>query len=448
MDDALLANAELPGLVQSMWATCPTPPPLPCSRPLKPLTRKASYALLNYLLLECGYDLGSLRKLEAHFPVRGSESAEDIYDGPESVDVTGQETISEGPRDGLETHTVTLDTMVSILDDILRMEESTEGLELSTPELGASPASECSSQGSPPVSKRLEFKMTVPQTERTVDVLDLEPAVFISRTKARQESGLPAHPKANMATSSGALPEYYPPLTRSRSLSEGWAISAFTVCGPSSPSPSPTPNPKLKAKGKLYMHTGTIIESCESVATPLQSGHAYVRANMTQKTKTKTRPDAGAVRPETGVPLKRTSTGGTLRKQSLMTKMRNSFRRDAIVEEEEPQSSKPGAKWLAKISKMSKSAAQGMRVLAKGAPTTRGLAWKDFVKIMAELGFEWEDGDGRSVKFYIPNSNEPTITFPRPGERVCHIKMLANMRKRLADTYGWIPEDIIATLGA
>ncbi|KAJ7045825.1 hypothetical protein C8F04DRAFT_1066311 [Mycena alexandri] len=461
LDDALLANADLPGLFESMWATCPTPPPSPnCSRPLRRLNRKASYALLNYLVLECGYDLGSLRRLEAHFPVPRFDSEEDLSDAVEEYtseianeEVTMEDDREESAGSHSETHAVTLDTIVSVLDDILQTlgpEPAVEGLEITTPELGAYPASECSSQGSPQVPKRLEFEMIVPLTERTFDSLDLEPAAFVCRTKARQERGLPAYVKATAAPSSRDPPLYCPPLTRSRSLSECWTISAFTVCRPLSPPPSPTPAPKPKTK--VYMHTGTIIESCESVAAPLQSGHAYVRANVTQKMKTKTRPDAGAVRPETetmlGVPLKRTATGGTLKKQSLMTKMRRGFRQDDRALEEEPQSAKPAANWLARIAKMSKSAAQGMRVLAKGAPNTRGLAWRDFVKIMIELGFEYQEMDGRTVKFYIPNTSEPTITFSRPSERVCHIKMLANMRKKLADTYGWIPEDIIAALGA
>ncbi|KAJ7747242.1 hypothetical protein B0H16DRAFT_925950 [Mycena metata] len=451
MDDALLANADLPGLFESIWATCPTPPPSPnCSRPLRRLNRKASHALLNYLLLECGYDLASLRKLEAHFPVPLEEGLSDTLASETANEEITMENRKEDAGPHSESYAVGLDTMVSVLDDILQTlgsEPTREGLEMATPELGAPPASEGSCQGSPQVSKRLDLEMTVPRTERTIDGLDLEPAEFVSRTMARQERGLPAYSKATAAPSYGALPLYCPPLTRSRSLSECWTISAFTVCRPLSPQPSPTPAPAPKPKAKVYMHTGTIIESCESVAAPLQSGHAYVRANITQKMKTKTRPDAGAVRPETetmiGVPLKRTATGGTLKKQSLIMKMRNGFRHDDALE----QSAKPGAKWLAKVAKMSKSAAQGMRVLAKNAPNTRGLAWKDFVKIMMELGFEYQEMDGRSVKFYIPNTNEPTIIFPRPGERVCHIKMLANMRKKLADTYGWIPEDIIATLG-
>ncbi|KAJ7268684.1 hypothetical protein B0H12DRAFT_60905 [Mycena haematopus] len=78
MDDALLDDADLAGVPQSVWATCPTPPPSPnCSRRTQHLDRKASYALLNYLLLDCGYDLASLRRLEARFPVPRPEPADD-----------------------------------------------------------------------------------------------------------------------------------------------------------------------------------------------------------------------------------------------------------------------------------------------------------------------------------------------------------------------------------
>ncbi|KAJ7268685.1 hypothetical protein B0H12DRAFT_60899 [Mycena haematopus] len=218
-------------------------------------------------------------------------------------------------------------------------------------------------------------------------------------------------------------------------------MSAFTVFA-HSPPPSPIPAPKQKPKAKLYLHGGPMITSVESLAAPLQSGRAYLRANMMTKNKVKTRPADTAtatVRPESplmppGAPLQRTITGGTLKKKSILGRFRHI--------QDEPQK-----KWFSRLSKLTKQTAEGMRVLVKGSPTARELPWKDFTKIMVELGFSMTEPDGNSVKFTPPFDNDPTITFHQPHDRVCRVKHLGKIRKALKNTYGWIPEEIIAALG-
>ncbi|KAJ7346933.1 hypothetical protein DFH08DRAFT_206055 [Mycena albidolilacea] len=183
-----------------------------------------------------------------------------------------------------------------------------------------------------------------------------------------------------------------------------------------------------------------MITAVESLAAPPQSGHAYLRANMQMKSKVKTRPVTAVAEMEevrvespilpSGVPLQRTMTGGTLKKASLLGRFRNGGDEDSKK------------KWYSMFLKLSKQPAQGLRLLVKG----RELSWKDFLKIMADLGFTVTEPDGNSVKFVPPFEKAPTVTLHRPHDRVCRVKHLKKIRKVLMDSYGWVPEEILAVL--
>ncbi|KAJ6587207.1 hypothetical protein DFH09DRAFT_1142887 [Mycena vulgaris] len=236
------------------------------------------------------------------------------------------------------------------------------------------------------------------------DITTLQPSVFIDCSNA--PTG--AHSKLLKAL----LDERNParssfPLRRSHSLPEAWRVSAFIVFDKPSP-PSPTPAPKPKANN-VYLHS-TAMSSAESLAAPPQSGHSYLRSikPLKNKVKTKTRPDTANVRsvvpPVKAVPLTRTYTG-TMKKTSFMSRLRN---RDGADDEDKPKAApKPAGKWFNKLSTMSKTTAERMRVLVKGAPNARELSWKDFLKIMKELGFTWEEMDGTAIKFLPPDPRDP-----------------------------------------
>ncbi|KAJ6499003.1 hypothetical protein C8R45DRAFT_980663 [Mycena sanguinolenta] len=441
MDDVRLDIADLPGVPQSVWATCPTPPPSPnSSRPTQSLNRKTSYALLNYLLLDCGYDLAALRRLEARFPVPRPEPVDDEC-AHRAVSPSAGNTLEdiETPNDEegdsdestdfdqmmgptLDNFDDPIRTVTSVLEEILQSldaeaaEEPIQTLDAETTEERESPAA----------------------GQRSPSGLSLEAAAFISRFNARLNV-------FEEFVAEAALSFDRPSLTRSRSLPECWRMSAFNVLAPSPP-PSPTPAPKQKPKTKLYLH-GQMITLAESLAAPLQSGHAYLRDNMTIKNKVKTRPADTATATATvrqapvisqGVPLQRTVTGGTLKKTSIL----GSFRHNQDERGGEPQK-----KWFARLSKLTKQTAEGMRVLVKGSPNARELPWKDFIKVMVELGFSMTEPEGNSVKFTPPSDNDPTITFHRPHDKILHVKHLTKIRRALKNTYGWIPEEIIAALG-
>jgi hypothetical protein len=169
-------------------------------------------------------------------------------------------------------------------------------------------------------------------------------------------------------------------LRRSRSLPEGWRVSAFVVFDKPSPPPSPTPAPR---PAKIFYMHGAGIPSVESLAQPLQSGRAYLQSILPHKAKTKTK-GAGTstarfdAPPVKAVPFTRTLTG-TQKKPSLMSRLYRG-------EETKPQAKPATAeKWFSKVSKMSKATAGRMRILLKGAPNARELSWKDFLKVDIRL---------------------------------------------------------------
>ncbi|KAJ7091098.1 hypothetical protein C8R44DRAFT_817033 [Mycena epipterygia] len=269
------------------------------------------------------------------------------------------------------------------------------------------PTIERSEQASqtPEVVKRHEPGMAGPAT--------LEPSAPIGRLNTWAVQF--AHSKLLMALDVQKPSRPSPPLRRIRSLPECWRISAFIVFDKPAPppSPSPAPKPKPKAKAKMYQQ-GAAITSVESLAPPLQSGRSYLRSLNPLKTKTKTRPATPTFEPETvapykGVPLKRTQTGSSM-KTTVLRKFRH---RENTREEELPAAPKPVEKLLNQVSKLTKTTAQRMRVLVKATPNARELSWKDFLKIMSELGFKCEPMDGTTFKFYYLDGNYPVITFSR-----------------------------------
>ncbi|KAJ7647056.1 hypothetical protein FB45DRAFT_892201 [Roridomyces roridus] len=337
MDDSTLAHASIPSVCDSIWATCPSPAPSPGALFTARLNRKQSHALLNYLLVECGYDLGSLNSLTARFPV---------------------------PRPEIPVH--------------------------------------------------------VPPTEATIE----NAAEYVGIDGALQVEA------SEVILPAPIIPVHYPDPPR-HSLASHWKISQYISF--------PVPPPKPKAKPSFYHH---VIESAESIAAPPQSGHGYLQSNgINVKTKVKTRPDTSTVRPP-GVALTRTSTGSSLMKPNLVSRVLRP--RKANQEEER----KSGTKWWSKLSKMSKATTDQMRVLFKGNGDARELSWTGFLTIMKELGFTHQNTHGNSFKFYPPSAKDPAIVLSRPSDKVFHKKQLAELRKKLLDKYSWISDGLDDALGA
>ncbi|KAJ7079060.1 hypothetical protein B0H15DRAFT_858966 [Mycena belliarum] len=448
MDDADFDEALLPGIRQSVWATCPTPPPSP-NRLRSRLSRKESHALLNYLLLECGYDLGSLRSLEARFPVpiRYPEDAQ-LEEGCARDLIDFDLPISNQDAPELSTEdTERWDLLQTQHDSPSPPIRGSKALEAPNCEyvdqvqscvldLGTSRSVERTSD--PQVYETHTYEPVVVKGE---GVTALQPSV-IDHSTVSYAMALLAHSNFLVVPDSQITSRSSYPLRRTLSLPMEWSISKFTVFDEAPPSPPPAPKPKTK---KLYLQTAAI-SSVESLAAPLQSGRAYLRSILPKKIKTKTRPDTACVGPMADIPLTRTSTGNTMKKPTLMSRLCNRG-----TDNDEPKATlkpKPAGKWFGKLSKMSRATADRMRVLVKCAPNARELTWKDFLKIMKELGFRWEEMEGTAFKFYPADPTDPAITLHRPHDKVYHVRRLNIIRKQLVETYGWVPEDFLAALGA
>ncbi|KAK7005790.1 hypothetical protein R3P38DRAFT_3039605 [Favolaschia claudopus] len=423
MDDAFLAIADIPAVSQSVWATCPTPPASPKSaRDLHQM--KESPSLLNFLLLECGYDLGSLRQLEARFPATKSESealAASMSDVAGSTD--GNTVIEEeSTLNNADDSIVSMATVASVLEEILKTLEIEDVGEQKT-QLVA----EAVTPSSPValVTPTVFDSKTTPQAARVECTVN--PSTFIARIQARFDvfSKSPA----------GASPSYDgPSLSRTRSLPECWSISTFIKFAPS---PAIATN-KKKGKKQTYTGPSPVIPAVETLAAPLQSGRVYVRDNVPMKNKIKTRPEQPPV--VQGVPLERTMTGGTLRRQTLLERFRHHAEEHDEPRHRTENPQQRNQRWLSRLGKLGKPMAQRVRVLL-GLGNGAQMHWKDFVKLMVDLGFTVSEPDGRTFKFTPPHDNDAV-----PKDQVLHAKDLSKIRKALVDLYGWAPSKVATVL--
>ncbi|KAJ6625866.1 hypothetical protein B0H10DRAFT_2186065 [Mycena sp. CBHHK59/15] len=99
LQSEILEDVRFPGVSQSIWATCPTPPPSLFPNQSSVLTSSSS--LLKYLCLECGFDLESLHTLEARFPVPqpAHEDATEVEHEPDVAPLGLAEGSDEKPQD-------------------------------------------------------------------------------------------------------------------------------------------------------------------------------------------------------------------------------------------------------------------------------------------------------------------------------------------------------------
>ncbi|KAK7685172.1 hypothetical protein QCA50_011535 [Cerrena zonata] len=76
------------------------------------------------------------------------------------------------------------------------------------------------------------------------------------------------------------------------------------------------------------------------------------------------------------------------------------------------------------------------------------MKWGDFLKVMQEMGFEYDPSTaGSSVRFDPPGDRDHPITLhkPHPDPTLSPV-MLRQIAKRLKRTYGWSEEDFYRRL--
>jgi hypothetical protein len=79
---------------------------------------------------------------------------------------------------------------------------------------------------------------------------------------------------------------------------------------------------------------------------------------------------------------------------------------------------------------------------------TNGIApmkWEQFLKIMREMGFEYDPTTaGSSVRFDPPDPRDKPITFHKPHpDTTLHPVRVKQFAKRLKKQYGWTEEDFM-----
>ncbi|KAF7321790.1 hypothetical protein MKEN_00700800 [Mycena kentingensis (nom. inval.)] len=197
---------------------------------------------------------------------------------------------------------------------------------------------------------------------------------------------------------------------------------AATTAAPTSPTPAkkaPAPKPSPAVAGiTAGMSSVSLATTTETTA---QSAHSYLKSEklLDQKSKVKT---TGTAAPE------KTKKGGFLGKFGKMTK------------EEEEKVKKPKHSLFSRLSKKATNSMH--QLLRTSEDETKGLAsmkWETFLKLMRELGFEYDPSTaGSSVRFDPPDPKDVSITFHKPHpDPTIHPVMLREFAKKLKKSYGW-----------
>lgn len=197
------------------------------------------------------------------------------------------------------------------------------------------------------------------------------------------------------------------------------------VIAPASPAAkSPTSPGAAASTSNFHIPVGT---------TEAQSGHSYLKElGGDQKSKVKTRADHASI-------FSNQSNQTTEQKGGWASKLN-------------PFGSKTGENKNAKytwFSRLSKKATDSMhQILRTGEDAGKQpspMKWDTFVKLMREMGFEYDPSTaGSSVRFDPPNSKDHPISIhkPHPDSTLTPI-MLIKIGKRLKRRYGWNEEDFI-----
>ncbi|KNZ80873.1 hypothetical protein J132_04097 [Termitomyces sp. J132] len=182
--------------------------------------------------------------------------------------------------------------------------------------------------------------------------------------------------------------------------------------------------------------TSTLMGSTSSLPLPTetvaQSARSYLAENFnTQKSKVKSRPSHATV------------FAASEKKAGFFSRILSRVKGEP---EEKPQK---GAKhsWFTKLSKKSKGLMH--QLLNTAEDEMKGIApmkWEHFVKLMREMGFEYDPSTaGSSVRFDPPDPRDPPITFHKRASLCFSLNpvKLKDYAKRLKKRYGWTEEDFI-----
>ncbi|KAJ6499016.1 hypothetical protein C8R45DRAFT_100912 [Mycena sanguinolenta] len=121
--------------------------------------------------------------------------------------------------------------------------------------------------------------------------------------------------------------------------------------------------------------------------------------------------------------------------------------KDNENQQDEPKKSRNT--WFSKLAAKKKSAQLMHQLLRTSEDDTMGMVsmkWEDFLKLMREMGFEYDPSTaGSSVRFDPPDPKDVSITFHKPHpDPTLHPMMLREFAKKLKKNYGWCEADFLS----
>ncbi|PPQ98770.1 hypothetical protein CVT24_003328 [Panaeolus cyanescens] len=237
------------------------------------------------------------------------------------------------------------------------------------------------------------------------EVDDEDDASVISKKKKKKK---PKKKKKAPTATDGAIPETSPP--------------------PSVSSPPTSPVKPAKATPPGYspsLASSTASFPVFDSSSSVQSGRSYLQSREPEKQKVKSRPDHASIF-----------------SKDHETKRKGIFSKFLSEKEPEPEPPKGSKNIFSKISTKAKSCMQQLFVRGDQRSTMK---WDNFVKMMVELGFDYDPSTaGSSVRFDPPNKADPPITVHKPHpESYIKLNELRRIAYRLQERYGWNAEDLL-----
>ncbi|KAF9478819.1 hypothetical protein BDN70DRAFT_879530 [Pholiota conissans] len=217
-----------------------------------------------------------------------------------------------------------------------------------------------------------------------------------------------------------------PPLANVTS-SQSLGSASSTGAVPSGPA-SKTPQASTTTPTTSSFMTSMTSLSLAETATA-QSARSYLQEQQLNKTekKVKSRPDHASLFSQSEV-----KKGGFFSRVSDVVKGKD--------KETEMQQAKQSF-----FSRLGKKTTGLMHQLLKPGEARTGMKWEHFLKVMREMGFDYDPSTaGSSVRFDPPDKNDPPITIhkPHPDPTLVPV-MLHGIAKRLKERYGWNEEDLM-----
>ncbi|KAH8107794.1 hypothetical protein BXZ70DRAFT_997460 [Cristinia sonorae] len=273
---------------------------------------------------------------------------------------------------------------------------------------------------------------------RKATVEDVEDEDEITTAAKKKKKKKPKKKKKKPTDASGQADDETPQIATS-------SVPAPAAPAPQSPAPAPpkkkaAPKPKPAAASTASLNT---FGSTTSLPLPQQSTAQSARSYLQSaglgfgKQKVKTRGDAADLNT---IPEK---------KKSIFSRFKRSKGDKAgDKDDDEDEDDEPTGDKGSFFSHLSKKTSNYMHQLIGGTETKKGgiapLKWENFVKVMKEMGFEYDPSTaGSSVRFDPPSKSDPPITFHKPHpDPTLYPNHIRAFGKRLKKHYGWTEQDL------